>query len=103
MKWFSYIFAAYIFVLSFAPCGDHYDCGEQHNHEMAVEIHTNHEHEIETCSPFCVCNCCSVLVTPGQVTIFSLVVSSPPKPVSPFTLAAVTKIPLPIWQPPQAA
>lgn len=43
------------------PCGDEADCGlngASKTEFVAATDHTSHQHEAETCSPFCICACC---------------------------------------------
>jgi len=46
--------------MSSLPCGDGRECNDM---EQQVTTHptaeTGHEHEPESCTPFCSCNCCA--------------------------------------------
>ncbi len=44
-------------MLQVIPCADAQDCGNET--EVASSLnHSDHEHETESCTPFCVCACC---------------------------------------------
>ena len=58
MRFFTIIFTAYIFALSFAPCGDDVDCSK-HIANKTEQTGNKHDHKTESCSPFCICACCS--------------------------------------------
>ncbi|WP_042276703.1 DUF6660 family protein [Nonlabens tegetincola] len=58
MKWFFILFSMYFLALNIMPCGDGVE------HDDHIEIASDHDgcednHE-DLCSPFCICNCCSV-------------------------------------------
>ena len=58
MRQFALILSFFILVLSTVPCSDDMDCKEE-----GVELnadHTNHEHNDDTCTPFCACSCCGI-------------------------------------------
>ncbi|HSZ71345.1 MAG TPA: DUF6660 family protein [Cytophagaceae bacterium] len=100
MKGFVYIFALYIFGIILAPCQDAYTCEDMTAHEIT---HSHEEDDMDTCSPFCICACCStasVLETDALTFIFPRVIHQQ-KNHTPY----LASMPLPvyhsIWQPPK--
>ena len=58
MRQLALILSIFILTLSTVPCSDGMDCNEQ-----GVDLnddHTNHEHNEDTCTPFCSCACCGI-------------------------------------------
>lgn len=66
MRLLSFIFAIYVMALANWPCTDDPSEGHAHSHlqvEQAYEDEHNHSHSHDsqdTCSPFCLCQCCQV-------------------------------------------
>ncbi|HUM45753.1 MAG TPA: hypothetical protein PLD84_02420 [Chitinophagales bacterium] len=59
MKLFCYLFSIYILALSVVPCNDPHEC--ENNGQLvflSAPDHSDHSHETESCSPFCICSCC---------------------------------------------
>ena len=80
------------------PCGDKEDCNEI-KHEQSSQNHEDHQEE--TCTPFCVCSCCSThFVVKGfqplqtQIAVINTVYTVHPESK---TASAI----IPIWQPPK--
>ena len=48
----------YILILSFIPCADASECDIKQTTSLVSQNHSEHEHDSETCSPFCICVCC---------------------------------------------
>ncbi len=66
MKWFSLFFSLYFFTLSCFPCNDseHEHIGQTKGTNSYFSSSNNfpeHKHCEDTCSPFCGCQCCSVI------------------------------------------
>lgn len=70
MKIAIHIFTLYMLALSLIPCGDggggiveiaNHFFGIEHQHISDHEQHSNSCGD-DTCTPFCVCNCCSISV-----------------------------------------
>ncbi len=57
MRIFTFIFSLFILVLSIVPCSDDENCNEA-NIELSSD-HADHDHEEDSCTPFCTCSCCS--------------------------------------------
>ena len=73
MKFFAYIMAFYILVLSVVPCSDvHNDCKDK---KSKTELTQNHDHKQDKddhCSPFCTCTCCATSVVAIDFTLFQI-------------------------------
>lgn len=49
--------------MSCLPCSDGNECNEKAPIEIsATDIHQEHNHEAEACTPFCTCSCCAVSI-----------------------------------------
>jgi hypothetical protein len=71
MKWSTFLLGMYILLLSFLPCADSKECtafGEQRISALAG--HEGHNHQQESCTPFCICACCGTVTFFQQVTLF---------------------------------
>ena len=61
MRFFSLFMSCYLLALSSIPCGDSKECSDVETHKLVSTIdHEEHNHEQESCTPFCYCACCSV-------------------------------------------
>lgn len=105
------IFTIYMFVLSLIPCGDggggfvelvnHY-FGVEHQHISDHKQHSNSCGD-DTCSPFCICSCCSTTISAPEKLPFQ-VTSPPPIPSrtpSFFSNINPSSFFASIWQPPR--
>ena len=99
------LLATYIAFIACYPCNDSEICVDDKQVEVALSV-SNHEHspnEIDLCSPFCICNCCSSTINQPKYYFFSfflpgnIVMKSSMKP------HAVNTFPHSIWQPPRLA
>lgn len=85
------------------PCGDtkdHDNLMEEQQHTEAD--HSQHDHETESCTPFCICSCCGSQI----VTIsFNRIEIKGTEPLSPtfqlYQASFTSEIYLSIWQPPK--
>jgi len=106
MKAARIIFALYIIFLTSIPCvdvcnGGTYHCGEAGLYPFNSK--SLEHNELDSCSPFCVCNCCQVNV----VTQGCIILAEPSNvcvdTIQALTLGEIQEIPLPFWQPPKIA
>ena len=76
MKWSAFLLGIYVLLLSFLPCADSRECNVASGPRVMVlkSGHEGHDHQQESCTPFCICACC------GTVTIFQQAVSFPVPP-----------------------
>ena len=103
MKFFTFIMAALVLVLSCMPCTDE-AFGMNNNKATTTFSKTQNQQEdnhSDDCSPFCTCNCCAgfTIISNsyqiGYVFFPSVEKNAVHLPVS------LSEISLPIWQPPQ--
>lgn len=59
MKLFAFILSFYILVLTAIPCIDKPEDNTLQKTEIAPKTTDNQHQDIDHCSPFCTCNCCS--------------------------------------------
>ncbi len=67
MKFFAFIMSFYLLALSCYPCGDSQECDVKAEAKISQsDVHQQHNHNKEACTPFCTCSCCpsSVFFTP---------------------------------------
>jgi hypothetical protein len=108
VKFVNIILSIIILALSCLPCADMEAGSVSHS---SIEFASNneshsHDNQIDLCSPFCTCNCCS-----GQVlTYFAVAVIDFPVATGVIKIALATYKPFfssnfygSIWQPPQIA
>ncbi|MBY0426353.1 MAG: hypothetical protein K2Q22_12000 [Cytophagales bacterium] len=56
MRFFTIVLSFFVLMLSIAPCSDVENCNQE-DVELTAD-HTDHQHEQDFCSPFCICACC---------------------------------------------
>jgi hypothetical protein len=103
VKFVSLIFSIYIAFIACYPCSDQATCVDEERTGTTI-VFSGHEHssqEIDLCSPFCICNCCSSQFNqPGS---FSFEAYCPKFSDQNSVLRPhrVKSIPHTIWQPPR--
>lgn len=101
MKLFVHILSFYIMVLTAIPCIDKPVDHSLQKSVISSNIAGTQHHEIDHCSPFCTCNCCSSSKIQKQMVIefncaeFFLACFSEQSPSS------VSAPPDTVWQPPR--
>lgn len=98
MKVFSAIMAIYILGLMFAPCVDAH--AEDNSEEPQIESIDTHENHIDTCSPFCFCDCCQTISQPAIYNYFSHFEILTGTSVH-FITAPEFSVPVTLWRPPK--
>lgn len=93
-----------LFALNFIPCRDAVAANTKSSHS-AVELPGSHndskDHDDDSCSPLCICSCCSLASMPSTtIVVETLDEKAHPVPASVYT-SQLLDISLPIWQPPQ--
>lgn len=93
-----------LFALNFIPCRDAVDLAPKSGH-TAVELPGSHndsdKHADDSCSPLCICSCCSLASMPSPVIVVDNIIErAHPEFVSMYA-GQLLDISLPIWQPPQ--
>jgi hypothetical protein len=104
MKWLSLIICLYVITLFAYPCQD---CGisstaDNHTAQDCDKHHDENSSECHHCTPFCVCNCCQVVVL-TSLNIHTGIIGDLPMPVETLYKEILTEgIRYTIWQPPKA-
>jgi len=67
VKFLTLLFAFYIFLLPGVPCTDTDECKDNSQTASVSSFtdHKDHQHENETCNPFCNCTCCAQIFYPS--------------------------------------
>jgi hypothetical protein len=68
VKFLNILFAFYLFLSPFFPCGEAVDCNENTLTELKgllAGVENDHQDE-ESCNPFCSCACCGQVFTTGD-------------------------------------
>ncbi len=107
MKALRIIFSLYILFLASLPCVDSVDnCSRQGHGETGLyplNSKSQEHNDIDSCSPFCVCNCCQVNVVTQALAILAEPLSVCINTYKAVTLGKIQEIPLPFWQPPKVS
>jgi hypothetical protein len=85
------------------PCSDANTCSDEKKNGIEVTI-SNHEHsprEIDHCSPFCICTCCSSQINTPAYFHFEAFCPKFIEQQSILKTHLVKSIPHSIWQPPR--
>ena len=95
-------------ILSCLPCADKEVNSYAHSATEFTSNHDNHSHDkqIDLCSPFCTCNCCSAQVLtyfPVTAINFSVVATVIKAPLPTYKSIFASNFYGSIWQPPQIA
>jgi len=101
MKFFVHILSLYILVLTAIPC---IDKPEDHSLQKSVissKTAESYHHEIDHCSPFCTCNCCSSSKIQQQIVIEFNCAEILLSCFSEKSPSAVSAPPGTVWQPPR--
>jgi hypothetical protein len=100
MKLLCYVLSFYIFSLVAIPCHDDANILLTQNIEKST-THNQDKQNCDTCSPFCICNCCQ---TNTIVALYSIITANETVPsifISFYNEAPIKDISLSIWQPPK--
>ena len=99
----------YLLTLLTQPCQDvlarAIDEESKQSVSMRAEVLSDPCSEGETCSPFCICSCCSLSVTSSTLTATIVTEASTkaqPARVSDYTNLSTAAFQNAIWQPPKA-
>ena len=96
------ILSVFLLYLCCIPCIEN-NCASHNDKTASIEEH-EHEGETESCTPFCIDNCCSphVIFQETIDLIPSLIKHSSPVTVH-VSLVRYTSVPSAVWQPPKNA
>ncbi|MDX2190448.1 MAG: DUF6660 family protein [Bacteroidota bacterium] len=70
MRLISIILSIIVGALSVLPCSDNENCNQE-KLGLATD-HSNHQHEEDFCTPFCVCSCCGSIGFTISVPFFDI-------------------------------
>ncbi|MGK0364449.1 MAG: hypothetical protein ACI85O_001506 [Saprospiraceae bacterium] len=111
MKTTAHILAIYLLLLSLIPCSDGGGgMVELIQHFFKVELHAHSGHDEDSgscgddfCSPFCVCNCCSIAIDFPAEASLNIKEYTPSPTTQPSFIPHEVRIiyPTNIWQPPR--
>jgi hypothetical protein len=61
MKFVFYFLGFFLLSLSCIPCSDNNECDltQKKTEVSAFTSHEQHNHDMESCTPFCTCSCCA--------------------------------------------
>jgi hypothetical protein len=104
MKFLFFILSCFMLYMSCLPCGDANECSAKSAAKIsATNNHQQHNHEKESCTPFCICSCCAASVFFVPVTkaaaVDKVAFQSVKYPI--YTVPFNAEIHYTIWQPPQ--
>jgi len=89
--------------LACLPCGDSIECNPKMEKTISAENnHQEHQHESESCTPFCTCSCCAVpafFVAYSKAQIDKPTFQSRKYPL--YNIALNADVYYSIWQPPK--
>ncbi|MGH9948889.1 MAG: DUF6660 family protein [Pyrinomonadaceae bacterium] len=112
MRILTYIFVAYLLVLSVQPCTDSLLPLDNQGHETQKVSHLDptsqdsDDNSNDNCSPFCVCSCCGS--NPAPTIVYAFPVTTPISREASGEVFSQYKTPyestrsFSIWQPPRA-
>lgn len=104
MKWFSCIFAIYIFSLCAYPCrdnGEHSDFSIKSVHVEKTCNSQDHSNCSHKCSPFCFCNCCQVNTVVSIPINLQELITIPFVRFTAYIESRMPDVAELIWQPPK--
>lgn len=99
---FALILSFIVLALSVLPCSDDENCNQE-KVELAAD-HSDHDHEEDFCTPFCVCSCCGSVGFVLAVPFFDIKQSygdKTPKLITPYQSAFISSYNFSFWQPPK--
>lgn len=95
----------YFVLLAAMPCADRVSPNSAPVVDLEINHdHESHSHELDLCSPFCICNCCGVhILNLKTVALFESLpmVTFIKSPISTYKEEFFSKFSHSIWQPPQ--
>lgn len=102
MRLFGFIMAVLVLVLSCMPCSDT-DAAHSNERASVQAMHTSNPlgGKMDDCSPFCQCNCCAGFPLQSFSNSISLAIPETHITHSGFYNASISRIAIPIWQPPK--
>lgn len=93
-----------LFALNFIPCRDAVATAATNEHtsiEQPGSHNESNDHTDDSCSPLCICSCCSLASMPSTAIVVETIVGSVHPVLASIYTDQLLDISLPIWQPPQ--
>ena len=101
MKLFACILSLYILALTAMPCVDvHQDC-LLHKAELSQSTNDSHKDDVDRCSPFCTCDCCTSPVLQKDNVIHFNCTPIPQKCEIGYSSSYISSLFTTIWHPPK--
>jgi len=103
-RWIALILSIYIIALSGIPCADGQAVVGKSQVSVKAESNSHNDHDDDSCSPFCVCNCCQ---SPGFLKMAEYASSKDMIPaiieiqLPQYTSTLFSNFQNTIWQPPK--
>jgi len=103
MKIFAFLMAVMVLYLSILPCADDANAMAGKMAKTEFSASTNHQHgpKSDLCSHFCLCSCCAGFYLNHFISSIGIIPAYKQKPQPTPLPINITKISLPVWQPPQ--
>jgi hypothetical protein len=101
MKFIAVILAFIVLGLSVMPCNDIHGNTEMQKTEISGNSNDNHQNDIDYCSPFCSCNCCSHSVFVNAIFLDFNFFFYTTANYSNFDSHIISPLSISIWQPPK--
>ncbi|RYE27541.1 MAG: hypothetical protein EOP45_00835 [Sphingobacteriaceae bacterium] len=103
MKFFAIFFSLYMTVLALMPCQDKEDIAREFTAHYTIQKGHSGTDKCgqETCSPFCICACCSTVRALQQHAITQHLEKPVFKVYAALLTPALQQVSISIWQPPQ--
>ncbi|MFM9944723.1 MAG: DUF6660 family protein [Bacteroidia bacterium] len=103
-KVFTLIFSFYLLALAVMACSDKEDCKYVSTYKSisTATDHSNHDNDVEKCSPFCMCACCGLSYNFSYFpTDLGLNFQTSVIKTSFYNTCFVSEVSFSIWQPPK--
>ncbi len=102
MKFWAFIMAILVFVLSCMPCTDAVFAMNAGKVRTEITKAPVQQHDYtDSCSPFCQCTCCAGFTFNGSFYSLTIPVNFTSSSYTVYSKRDIVEISLPIWQPPQ--
>ncbi|HEY8657642.1 MAG TPA: DUF6660 family protein [Hanamia sp.] len=101
MKFITFIIAVLILVLSVMPCTDANAMNSKAKTELNQTSHQQGNPLSDTCSPFCLCSCCTGFPIIHHVATIHIAQLMANAATRSFLPSEIIEIILPVWQPPR--
>lgn len=105
MKIACFSFAVYLLYLAVYPCSDSSTCADEKKAGLEVVDISGHDHgtnELDHCTPFCICSCCSTSMQATAFLNIDLQQADHNTVVIPYRENYIPNNSYSIWQPPKS-